>query len=118
VAVLSVGSFDDEVARFVRQHADRYLEVPPVLADARNLLAKQAFDVLFYTDVVMNPLVNTLAYSRLAPVQCVTWGHPETTALATMDYFLSSELFETEDADRHYTEKLVRLATLPAYCYR
>ncbi len=66
----------------------------------------------------MDPFTYTLALSRLAPVQCVTWGHPSTTGLETIDYYLSSELFETEDADQYYTEKLVRLKTIPAYSYR
>jgi protein O-GlcNAc transferase len=57
-----------------------------------------------------------LAARRLAPVQCVTWGHPETTGLETMDYFLSSELMEPPDGDDHYSEKLVRLPGL-SICY-
>jgi len=59
-----------------------------------------------------------LAHSHLAPVQCTTWGHPSTTGLDTVDYFLSSELLETEDADAHYTERLIRLSTLPTYYVR
>lgn len=43
------------------------------------------------------------------PVQCVTWGHPETTGSATMDYFLSSELLDEPYAQEHYTETLVRM---------
>jgi predicted O-linked N-acetylglucosamine transferase (SPINDLY family) len=85
---------------------------------ARRLVADQQLDVLFYTDIGMDPFTYTLAFSRLAPVQCVTWGHPDTTGLESIDYFLSSELFETEEADEHYSETLVRLQSLPAYCYR
>jgi protein O-GlcNAc transferase len=66
----------------------------------------------------MDPTTYTLAFSRLAPVQCVTWGHPVTTGIPTVDYFLSSELIEPEWAEEHYTEKLVRLKTLPFYYYR
>src|SRR5690606_16713764 len=32
-----------------------------------------------------------------------------------IDYFLSSELIEPDHADSHYTERLVRLTTLPSY---
>jgi predicted O-linked N-acetylglucosamine transferase (SPINDLY family) len=53
-----------------------------------------------------------MAFSRLAPVQCVTWGHPVTTGLPTVDYFLSSQDLEVEGAEAHYTEKLVRLPRL------
>jgi protein O-GlcNAc transferase len=60
----------------------------------------------------------SLAFSRLAPVQCVTWGHPDTTGLETIDYYVSSELFETPEADAHYTEKLVRMPGLTLYFER
>ena len=53
-----------------------------------------------------------LAALRLAPVQCTTWGHPDSSGLPTMDYYLSSEVMEPPDADAHYTERLVRLPGL------
>jgi protein O-GlcNAc transferase len=74
--------------------------------------------VLFYTDIGMDPVTSTLAHSRLAPVQCTTWGHPVTTGIDTIDYFISSAALETEEAEQHYTETLVRLKTLQIYYYR
>jgi predicted O-linked N-acetylglucosamine transferase (SPINDLY family) len=53
-----------------------------------------------------------LAALRLAPVQCMAWGHPVTSGLPTVDYMLSSELMEPPDGDQHYTETLVRLPNL------
>ncbi len=64
----------------------------------------------------MDPVAGRLAAQRLAPVQCVTWGQPETTGMPTMDYFLSSALMEPPDGDAHYTERLVRLPQL-GLCY-
>jgi predicted O-linked N-acetylglucosamine transferase (SPINDLY family) len=66
-------------------------------------------DVLIYPEIGMDPMTVRLASLRLAPVQVATWGHPETTGLPTIDYFLSAEDFEPEDGQRNYTEKLVRL---------
>jgi predicted O-linked N-acetylglucosamine transferase (SPINDLY family) len=54
----------------------------------------------------------------MAPIQCVTWGHPETTGSPCADYFLSSELLETADADGHYTESLVRMPLLGTFYER
>ena len=45
-------------------------------------------------------------------------GHPVTTGVDTMDYFISSEDLETADSEQHYTEKLVRLKIPPIYYYR
>jgi predicted O-linked N-acetylglucosamine transferase (SPINDLY family) len=53
-----------------------------------------------------------MAGLRLAPVQCVAWGHPVTTGLPTIDYFLSSELMEPENGQEHYSEKLIRLPNI------
>ncbi len=56
-----------------------------------------------------------LAAQRLAPVQCVAWGHPQTTGMPTMDHFLSSELMEPQDAAANYTEQLACLPNLGLY---
>lgn len=118
VTVLSVGSYRDEVAQFIQQHADHYLGLPSSLPECRRLIAGQGLDVLFYADVGMDPLTYSLAFSRLAPVQCATWGHPLTTGIDTIDYFISSDLLETSEAAEHYTEQLIRLKALPIYYYR
>jgi protein O-GlcNAc transferase len=70
-------------------------------------------DILFYTDLGMEPFTYWLAHHRLAPVQCVTWGHPVTSGIANMDYFISSKLIEPENPQAHYSEKLVLLNHLP-----
>jgi hypothetical protein len=61
--------------------ADRTITLPSQLAAAREQIAEERLDVLFYTDVGMDALPCYLAHARLAPVQCVTWGHPLTTGL-------------------------------------
>jgi predicted O-linked N-acetylglucosamine transferase (SPINDLY family) len=71
---------------------------------------------LIFPEIGMDPLTVRLAALRLAPVQCAAWGHPETTGLATIDYFLSSALMEPEGAVGHYTETLVPLPGV-GVCY-
>lgn len=39
-------------------------------------------------------------------------GHPVTTGLPSIDYYLSSDLMEPDDATAHYSETLVRLPNL------
>ncbi len=60
--------------------------------------------------------IGTIASLRLAPVQCSAWGHPVTSGLPTIDYFLSSELMEPDNAQEHYSEQLVRLPNI-GLCY-
>lgn len=68
--------------------------------------------VLLIPGIGMDPLTTRLAALKLAPVQATSWGHPETSGLASIDHFLSSDLMEPEGAEAHYTEKLVRLPKL------
>lgn len=118
VVVLSVGKHDDEFAKSFHKAADKFVLVPREVARARQIIADEKLDVLFFTDVGMDALTYTLAFSRMAPVQCTTWGHPVTTGSPNIDYFVSSELLELPEAEKHYTEKLVRLPSLGTYYYR
>ena len=63
-------------------------------------------DVLVYPEVGMDPTTARLASLRLAPVQAASWGHPETTGLPTMDYYLSAAALEPAQAQEAYSEKL------------
>jgi predicted O-linked N-acetylglucosamine transferase (SPINDLY family) len=47
----------------------------------------------------------------------MTWGHPVTSGLPTIDYFLSSDLMEPQNAQSHYCEKLVCLPNI-GICYQ
>jgi predicted O-linked N-acetylglucosamine transferase (SPINDLY family) len=98
--------------------ADRVERASPVIEQTAGMIAAAGTDIAFFPDIGMDPTTYRLAMCRLAPVQCTTWGHPVTTGLDSVDYYISSELIEPSDADSHYTEKLVRLKTLPVYYYR
>ncbi|MFQ6018982.1 MAG: tetratricopeptide repeat protein [Kiloniellaceae bacterium] len=116
-----VFTFDDKadtLTREIRTSADRAVTLPKDLARARDAIAAQALDVLVYTDIGMDPLTYFLAFARLAPVQCVMAGHPVTTGIPNLDYFISNELSEPVGAEDHYSETLVRLASSPVYYSR
>jgi predicted O-linked N-acetylglucosamine transferase (SPINDLY family) len=66
----------------------------------------------------MEPVTYTLALTRLAPVQCATWGHPVTSGIESVDYFISADALEPQGSEDQYTEKLVRLPHLAVYYYR
>jgi predicted O-linked N-acetylglucosamine transferase (SPINDLY family) len=73
-------------------------------------VAGDSLDILVYPELGMHPDTFTLASLRLAPVQCSGWGHPNTTGLPNVDWFISCESMEPEGADAQYSE---RLALLP-----
>lgn len=95
--------------------ADKVITLPPGLSFGQSAIAAEKLDILFYPDIGMSPITYFLAFARLAPVQVVSWGHPDTTGLDTLDYFLSAASVEPPDADAAYTEQLVRMQRLPCF---
>jgi protein O-GlcNAc transferase len=65
--------------------------------------------ILVFPGLGMDTMVGKLACLRMAPVQCNAVGHPVTSGLGTMDYYLSSEFMEPSAAREHYSETLVEL---------
>lgn len=94
---------------------DRFVHRPLDIAGWRREILADAPHVLIYPGIMMDTISTQLAAQRLAPVQCNSWGHPDTSGLPSLDYYLSSDLMEPPDADAHYTEKLVRLPNLSVY---
>jgi predicted O-linked N-acetylglucosamine transferase (SPINDLY family) len=94
---------------------DRFVHRPLDVEGWRKEILADAPHVLIYPGLLMDTHSLQLAAQRLAPVQMTSWGHPETSGLPTLDYFLSSDLMEAPDAQDHYTEKLVRLPNLSIY---
>ncbi|MDZ4150768.1 tetratricopeptide repeat protein, partial [Methylicorpusculum sp.] len=110
---------NDPISQLIQDSSDHYHILPNSLNEARNAIADLKLDILFYQDIGMEPFTYYLAFSRLAPVQCVSFGHPDTTGIDNIDYFISTDFFEIPDADSHYSEKLIRLSNVgtPAYYY-
>lgn len=118
VTVCSANYVDDEFSRRFQTAADRFVEVPRDVRESIKLLRSLELDVLIFADVGMDALCSTLAFSRMAPVQCVTWGHPETTGSDAIDYFLSSRLLDGESSRSHYTEQLILMPLTGTYYER
>ena len=108
VTAYHTGLSEDGQTAAARALCPRFVAGP---ADAiRDAIVADRPHVLLYPEIGMDHVAARLGAERLAPVQCVAWGQPQTTGLPTMDIFLSSALMEPEQAGSHYTE---RLALLP-----
>ena len=79
------------------------------LGEIARAVRSDRLHTLVYLDFGIHPRMAQLAALRLAPVQCVAWDTPLTSGVPAMDYFLSSDLMEPQDATAHYSEGLVRL---------
>lgn len=107
----------DEVTRSIMASADHAVTLSRQVPQAREQIAALELDILFYQDIGMEPTSWFLAFARLAPVQCVSFGHPNTTGIPTIDYFVSNDLYELPGAESHYSERLFLLQDLPTLAY-
>ncbi|MBG1265061.1 tetratricopeptide repeat protein [Nostoc sp. WHI] len=75
-------------------------------------ITEDKLHILIFPEFGMDSMTVKLGCLKLAPIQMTSWGHPDTSGLPTIDYYLSSELMEPGNAQEHYTEKLVKLPNL------
>ena len=109
------GSNIDDETEVAATRCERFVQGPKSIEQWRDAIAEDAPHVLLYPDINMDSISAALAALRLAPVQCMSLGHPDTSGYPTIDYFLSSDLMEPPDGDDHYTERLIRLPNLSVY---
>ena len=99
----------EDVQKMYPDFKGAFVTLPHELSKAQHCIAALVLDVMIYLDLGMEPLTFLLAFARLAPTQCVMGGHPVTTGIPNIDYYLSPAAAEPENGDAHYSEKLVRL---------
>ena len=75
--------------------------LPNGAVDAAATVVGASLDVLVYPSIGMHQSSYMWAFGRLAPVQVATWGHPVTSGLPAIDYFVSSSLYTTPCSSPH-----------------
>jgi protein O-GlcNAc transferase len=111
-----VGVYQDAETSAAAALSDEFTAGPRTLEAWVAAIHSSNPDVLIFPEVGMNTTTLRLAALRLAPHQIAAWGHPETTGLPTIDYYLSAAAFEPSGAQQHYSEQLVPLPALGC-CY-
>jgi protein O-GlcNAc transferase len=119
VFIYHTGGLADAETEWARRHADRFIQGPMRRCGWLERLEQDRPDVILYPELGMDPMSCALAARRLAPVQAAAWGHPVTTGLPSIDFYLSGELLEPPGAQAHYREELLRLPGTGVYtCWR
>jgi len=106
------GNDPDLITQQFQQYSDVFHHIPGNLEAVSQQILDDRLHILVFPEIGMDAPTIPIASLRLAPVQCTAWGHPVTSGLPTIDYYLSSELMEPENAQEHYTETLIRLPNL------
>jgi predicted O-linked N-acetylglucosamine transferase (SPINDLY family) len=88
------------------------------IENVRNTVIKYNLNILVYPEIGMDKVCYFAAFMKLAKTQINTWGHSDTSGIDTIDYYVSSKLFELplNESQEHYSEKLVLLDSLST-CY-
>jgi predicted O-linked N-acetylglucosamine transferase (SPINDLY family) len=108
------GYRDDAETAAARRSCAQFVHGLPFEALAERIRGDR-LHALIFPEIGMDPVTVKLAALRLAPVQCNSWGHPITSGMPTIDYYLSSDLMEPPAGDEFYTERLVRLPNLSVH---
>lgn len=107
----------DPVSMAFREAADEYHLLSGSLLQLQRQLASAKLDLLLYGDIGMEPATYFLSFARFAPIQCAFFGHPDTTGVDTIDYYLSWRPAESEYAQEWYSEKLALLSPAVTYAH-
>ncbi len=115
VTVLCPRSSLSVIRKQVHSQAIEFSPIAGRITNTMTQLQQAGFDLIYYHEIGSDPVNYFLPYFRLAPIQCTTWGIQVTSGIPAMDYYLSSQWTETEQAQQHYSEKLVLLNSLLKY---
>jgi predicted O-linked N-acetylglucosamine transferase (SPINDLY family) len=109
------GTRSDRVTSLAAELCRRFVRGPLSVERWRTTILADKLHVLIYPEIGMDSMAAQLAAQRLAPVQCNGMGHPITSGFPTIDYCLSSDLMEPPNAEKHYTEQLIRLPNISVH---
>ena len=115
ICIFNLGKLEDLETNIAINNSELYYHNVGELADWHRCIVDNNCDILIYPEIGMHALTFQLACLRIAKLQLCMWGHPETSGLKTIDYFISAEMFENESSGKNYSEKLIKLPNLGTY---
>jgi len=72
-------------------------------------------DIIYYPELGLSPAVYKLACLRLAPIQLTSWGHPITSGIKNVDYYIGNQFLDGEEGQDFYSEQLILSKSFPTY---
>jgi predicted O-linked N-acetylglucosamine transferase (SPINDLY family) len=99
----------DAFAAALEKQCDQFVIARDGVVKIAEMIRAMNADIIIYLEVGMGAQNYLLTNMRLAPIQIAAWGHPVTTGSSEIDYFITCGEMESENAEEHYTERLLRL---------
>ena len=113
--IFNTNGVEDEETKLAKSQVTNYTNCGTDVINAAQIITNQNLDVILYPEIGMDTVSKALACLRLAPTQVASWGHPETTGIPTIDFYLSAELLEPINGNSFYSEELIQLPNLGTY---
>mmetsp|Transcript_22324 Transcript_22324/g.34236 ORF Transcript_22324/g.34236 Transcript_22324/m.34236 type:complete len:678 (+) Transcript_22324:1039-3072(+) len=114
VVIFSSSTVQDSYTEEVSEQSE-FVPVEGFLLNNRHLASSKNLDIMVYPDIGMGDSF-IWAHSRLANIQISLWGHPVTSGMPHIDYFISSDLFHNAlTSQNEFTEQLVRMKSTSFY---
>lgn len=110
--LIQLGPYEDNFTQEIGSQATRLLRFKGKPSTIVTPIRELQADLILYPELGMDEDTFLLGSLRLAPIQICAWGHPSTTGLPSIDYYLTCQSMEPEDAPSHYSEKLIGLPGL------
>lgn len=118
LTVLATSQPFDESGYLLQSSADHFEVLSPHLQDAQKQVASLQLDIVFYWELGLSPFTYFLAFSRLAPIQCMSWGHGVTSGISTIDYIFLSQYLTTKKVQEYFSESVILTQKLLSYYYQ
>ena len=115
ICLFHLGETNDDETTIAKSLSSSYIQGNLPIEEWVRIVADAHLDIVLFPEVGMDRLTCQLAALRLAPKQLVAWGHPETTGLPNLDYYISAADFETSNSQENYSEKLIALPNLGCF---
>lgn len=112
ISTEAVAIVDEKLEKLEKKVSGK-LAVPGDIGAAHEMIEELELDVIIYTEIGMDNMAYCLAFARLAPIQALLAGHPDTSGISNVDYYLSSSIIEPENNQEHYSEELVLFSDIP-----
>lgn len=84
--------YHDPVQMHIITHADYTYYLSTDISEISQFVKSLNLDILIYPEVGIDIVCYFLAFSRLAKVQAAWIGHPDTTGINTIDYFITTDM--------------------------
>jgi protein O-GlcNAc transferase len=81
----------------------------------KNKLQVDEIDILIFPEIGMDPITHSIAIDRHATLQICSWGHPITSGLKNIDFYIASEAFVSKNSKDIYNESMILIPGIGSY---